>query len=221
MDRPACVLPAHDYRRVRWRNGAGWTREIHVEGGDEWTWRLSTAELEARAPFSAFAGVERELVLVAGEGLRLDFDDGQAHTLMPPHQRLRFAGERGLHGAPLAGPVQCFNLMWRREAVEAAMWHRPLAGAMVVFVDPGSTWALHLLAGRVRFEGGVLPELAMGDTALLRADGGRTRYALDGGGEALLVRLDRAADPATDQSRSSRAQTAPSAVRTGNRATGS
>ena len=209
MDRPACVIPAQDYRRLRWRNGGGWTREIHAEGGEHWSWRLSIAELEGRAPFSRFPGVERELVLLDGEGLQLDFDDGQVHTLMPPHQRLRFAGERGLHGAPLAGAVQCFNLMWRRGAVEAASWHRPLAGTMVVFVDPGSTWALHLLAGRVRFEGGILPELATGDTALLRAGRARTRYALDGGGEALLLRLDRVADPASDQSRSSRAQTPP------------
>ena len=26
------VIPANEYRRIRWRNGQGWTREIHVEG---------------------------------------------------------------------------------------------------------------------------------------------------------------------------------------------
>jgi environmental stress-induced protein Ves len=221
MEHPAGVIPAQEYRRERWRNGGGWTREIHAEGGPAWTWRLSIAELEGRAAFSRFPGVDRELVLLAGDGLQLEFDDGPVHALAPPCQRLRFAGERGLQGAPLGGRAQCFNLMWRREAVEAALWHRPLAGAMVVFVDPGSTWALHLLAGRVRFEGGTLPDMAMGDTALLRAPQGRTRYALDGGGEALLLRMDRRAGPAADQSRSSRAQTPPSAVRTGKRATGS
>ncbi|WP_425604059.1 HutD/Ves family protein [Luteimonas kalidii] len=190
------MIPAQEYRRSRWRNGGGWTREIHAEGDADWTWRLSIAELEGRALFSRFPGVERELVLLDGEGLQLEFDDGRVHTLAPPYQRLRFAGERGLHGAPSGGRAQCFNLMWRRDVVDAALWHRPLAGAMVVFVDPGATWALHLVAGRVRFEGDLLPEMATGDTALLRHRGGRTRYAFDGGGEALLVRIDPRSDTA-------------------------
>ena len=190
------VIPANEYRRVRWKNGAGWTREIHAEAGaDGWDWRLSIAEIEADAPFSRFPGVERELVLLSGNGLRLRFDDGEAHVLLPPYQRLRFSGERALVGELVDGRTEDFNLMWRRDAVSTRLWHRPLVGAMVVFVDPGSTWVLHLLAGGARIDGGVpLPPLAMGDTALLTAPAGRARYVVDGGGEALLVRIDRRAE---------------------------
>ena len=58
-------LPAHEYRRERWRNGHGWTREVlrMPEAAEDWDWRLSIAEIERDAPFSAFPGVERELVL--------------------------------------------------------------------------------------------------------------------------------------------------------------
>lgn len=187
----ARVIPANDYQRLRWRNGAGWTREIHAEGGADWDWRLSIAEIEADAPFSCFPGVDRELVLLSGNGLRLRFDDGDVQTLLPPYQRLRFEGERALQGELLDGRTEDFNLMWRRDRVAAQLWHRPLVGAMLVFVDPGSTWALHLLAGRARLVSEpALPPLAMGDTALLHARDGRTRYVIDGGGEALLVRID-------------------------------
>jgi len=186
------VIPANEYRRMRWKNGAGWTREIHAEpSADDWTWRLSIAEIERDAPFSVFPGVDRELVLLSGNGLRLRFGDGEAHELRPPHQRLRFAGERAVVGELIDGRTEDFNLMWRRDAVRAELWHRPLVGTMVVFVDPGSTWVLHLLAGRARIDGGSSPDwLAQGDTALLTAGDARARYPVDGGGEALLVRID-------------------------------
>lgn len=187
------VVPAVEYRRTRWANGAGWTREIHAEAGPrgtDWDWRLSIAEVAAAAPFSRFPGVDRELVLLAGEGMRLEFDDGEAVDLEPPFGRHRFAGERVLTGVPVGGPTQDFNLMWRRDRVTADLWRRPLVGAMVVFAEPGHTWAIHVLAGEARFaDGSGLPRLGTGDTALLTAGDERLRHVLDGGGEALLIRL--------------------------------
>jgi environmental stress-induced protein Ves len=186
------VLPAHLYRRERWKNQRGWTREIaRSPSPGDWNWRLSIAEIEEDAPFSRFDGVERELVLMSGNGVRLRFDDGEAHELRPPHGRLRFAGERTVSGELIDGPTQDFNLMWRRDAIDAQLWHRPLVGPMVIFVEPGSVWAVHLVAGQARFaDASGLPELASADTALLVARGdARERYVLDGGGEVLLARL--------------------------------
>src|SRR3546814_5880552 len=149
-------IAANGYRRERGRNGLAWTREVHAQrprpGGD-WAWRLSIAEIERDAPFSAFPGVDRELVLLHGNGLRLRFDDGESHLLGPPHGRLRFAGERPLTGELVAGPTHDFNLMWRRDAVAAELLHRPLVGPMVFFAEPGPSWALHLLAGGARVGG--------------------------------------------------------------------
>ncbi len=187
------VIPANEYRRERWRNGLGWTREIHAHRdgpGDDWTWRLSIAEIECDAPFSAFPGVDRELVLLRGNGLRLRFEDGETQLLEPPHGRLRFAGERGLTGELVDGPTHDFNLMWRRDAIAAELLHRPLVGPMVFFAEPGTTWALHLLAGEARFDGASGPGgMQAGDTALLVAPE-RTRYLVDGGGELLVIRMD-------------------------------
>jgi hypothetical protein len=188
------VVPAHLYRRERWKNELGWTREIARSGsGEAWDWRLSIAEIEEDARFSRFEGIERELVLLSGNGLRLRFDDGSVQELLPPHDRARFAGEVGVVGELLDGPTQDFNLMWRRDAVDAHLWHRPLVGPMVIFVEPRSVWAVHVLAGQARFaDASGLPDLATADTALLLAPGGaRERFVLDGGGEVLLVRLQQ------------------------------
>ncbi|PPU08989.1 HutD/Ves family protein [Xanthomonas arboricola] len=241
------VIPATDYRRERWRNRLGWTREIlrlgHV---DAWALRLSIAEIEQDAAFSAFPGIDRELVLLHGNGMRLQFGDaasgtgtatgigggtavsggggggggsksdsgneggsadhggndagadggtdasGSSHRsceLLPPYQRARFAGEETVHATLLDGPTRDFNLMWRRDLVQTELLHRPLVGTMLFFADPGSAWAIHLLAGQASFgRDSGLPPLAAGDTAWLSASS-RTRYVLDGGGELLAIRV--------------------------------
>ena len=187
------VIAANEYRSERWRNGAGWTRQIHAQPaaqGGGWAWRLSIAGIDADAPFSAFPGVERVLVLLEGNGLRLRFDDGETRTLLPPHERMRFAGERVLTGELLDGPTRDFNLMWRRDAVDAQLWHRPLVGSMAVFAEPHSTWALYLLAGQAQFDAASgLPPMQAGDTALLAGGAERRRYLLEGAGEALVIRI--------------------------------
>lgn len=202
------VLPAYEYRRTRWLNGAGWTREIHAEPGSsgardaasaaglpdtdgvQWNWRLSIAEITANAPFSRFEGVDRELVLLSGEGLRLRFADGEVRELQMPYQQHRFAGEREVAGELISGATTDFNLMWQRERFSADLWRRPLVGAMVVFAEPRSSWIVHLLAGMARFaDDSGLPTLSAGDTAILQAGDVRLRHVLDGGGEALLIRL--------------------------------
>ncbi|MFZ5638146.1 MAG: HutD family protein [Pseudomonadota bacterium] len=198
------LVPAHDYRRERWRNGFGWTREIlrWPEHGDEWDWRLSIAEIERDAPFSSFPGIERELVLLHGAGVRLRFDDGEVREVLPPHGRVRFAGERAAFGELIDGPTHDFNLMWRRDRIDAELWHRPLVGSMVLFVEPDERWMVHVLSGHARCDDGDVQRTAtLGDSLLLSnplpsANGARARFALDGGGEVLIARLrERRAEP--------------------------
>lgn len=187
------VIPANEYQRERWKNGAGWTRQIvRVPDCDDWDWRLSIAEIESDAPFSLFPGIERELVLLQGNGLRLRFGNGAVTELQPPHGRIRFAGEEALSGELLDGTTHDFNLMWRKERISAELLHRPLVGSMLFFTEPGTTWAIHLLAGQARFdEASGLPALWAGDTALLENDEARQRFVLQGGGELLAIKLSR------------------------------
>lgn len=186
-------IPANEYVRERWRNGLGWTREIarFPEDIEVWDWRLSVAEVEHDGPFSAFPGCERELVLLAGAGMRLRFEDGEVAELRPPHGRHRFAGERALAAELLAGPTQDFNLIWRRDRVAAQLLHRPLVGPMVFFAEPGVRWAIYVLSGQAQVKDQPqIPVLEAGDTALLEpTPGDGNRLILDGGGELLVIRL--------------------------------
>lgn len=200
-DHDSRVIPANEYVRSRWRNGAGWTREIcamrmredhgteDASDGD-WDWRLSIADIESRSGYSAFPGTRREQVLLRGDALDLEFPEGDTLRLAPPFGRLRFEGDRCPEATP-TGHVEVLNLIWRPRRVVADVWHRPLVGPMLFFAEPDTCWALHLLAGQARFaKDGSLPPLAQGDTALLLAPQ-RRRFLLDGGGELLVVRLQR------------------------------
>ncbi len=187
------VIAANEYRRERWKNGTGWTREIaRVPDYPDWDWRLSIAEIEKDGPFSSFPGFDRELVLIRGNGLRLRFDQGEVRALLPPHDRIRFAGERVVQGELIDGLTHDFNLIWRRNAVTAELLHRPLVGPMLFFTEPGVTWAIHLLAGQAAFDqASGLPPMWTGDTAILMDSEKRGRYALEGGGEVLAIKLQR------------------------------
>ena len=187
------VITANEYQRVRWKNGTGWTREIaRMPDCEDWDWRLSIAEIEQDGPFSVFPGIDRELVLIRGNGLRLRFEDGDARELQPPHERIRFAGERVVSGELLDGATHDFNLMWRRDVIAAELLHRPLVGPMLFFTEPGTSWAIHLLSGQAKFDrASGLPGLWAGDTALLIDGGERRRYSLEGGGELLAIKLTR------------------------------
>jgi environmental stress-induced protein Ves len=191
-------LSANEYQRSRWKNGLGWTREIlrHPAGSEDWDWRLSIAEVDSNAPFSAFPGCDRVLVLLAGEGMRLCFDDGESVLLEPPHGRCRFAGERSLHAELVSGPTQDFNAIWRRDRVEVEVLHRPLVGAMVFFREVAVTWLVYVLEGWAEFKDLPAPfVLEAGDSALLEPAGELpARMILNGGGEVLLVKIETRAD---------------------------
>ena len=186
------LIPANEYRRTRWKNGLGWTREItrYPEDADAWSWRLSIAEVDKDGPFSSFENIDRELILLSGEGMRLHFADGETKDLHPPHQRHRFAGERELHAELLNGPTHDFNVMWLRDHYHAEVLHRPLVGPMVFFSEKNVSWAIYMLSGIAQFKDQAqLMRIQQGDTALLLPDDTGGRLIIDGGGEVLLVKL--------------------------------
>jgi uncharacterized protein len=186
------LIPANEYQRTRWKNGLGWTREItrYPAGSEHWSWRLSIAEVDKDGAFSVFENIDRELVLLSGEGMRLNFADGDSVTLNPPHDKYRFAGERELSAELINGRTQDFNAMWRRDGYEAQVLHRPLVGPMVFFSEKNVTWAIYMLSGIAQFKDQQQPiRLQQGDSALLLPDDNGGRLILDGGGEVLLVKL--------------------------------
>lgn len=142
-------LPFADLPRQRWQNDGGWTREIARGGGEAWDWRISVADVEGDGPFSRFPGIERELLIVSGDGVALDFADGRRYRLTPQQPHLRFAGEAVIHSRLLGGAVRDFNLMWRRDRIDARLQALPLQGEHRLDIAAGESLLLFVRQGRV------------------------------------------------------------------------
>ena len=177
------IIRLRDCRATPWKNGMGRTRElaVHPAGAsmDDFIWRVSVAEVDSAAPFSAFAGIDRHIALLEGAGFTMTLDDGRVHALTTPFAPFAFAGEAQVTVQLLGGPTRDFNLMLRRERVhgELVVWDMP--GRQVVddavaliycaqgHVDtaegrmqPGDAWLPIRSMGRVTLDSGTLALVA-------------------------------------------------------------
>ena len=88
------ILRAADYRVMPWKNGGGTTTEITVSpdgsGLDDFDWRVSMARVASSGPFSGFAGVDRTLAVLEGEGIVLDIAGQSPATLTRASAPLSF-----------------------------------------------------------------------------------------------------------------------------------
>ena len=81
------LIPADQQAVVPWKNGGGTTTEL-AQGlarasDQEWSWRISLADVEQSGPFSIFAGIDRITCVVEGDGMDLRHEDGSLIALEP------------------------------------------------------------------------------------------------------------------------------------------
>ena len=98
---------------VPWRNGLGVQYEIACDGAlpDDWTWRLSTADITQDVPFSSFPGVTRDFCVADGNGVVLNIN-GVDHRC-EPGSITKFRGDDVVAAALTDGSMQALNLMVR------------------------------------------------------------------------------------------------------------
>lgn len=102
-----------------WKNGGGATRELACwpPGADmeHFDWRVSVATIAQSGPFSRFAGVDRVITLLSGDGVHLRQPNaGIDHCLDRALHPFEFAGDEIMDCDLLGGPSTDFNLMTRR-----------------------------------------------------------------------------------------------------------
>ena len=104
-------------RPTPWKNGGGVTTELAMSppgaGLDNFDWRVSLASIAEDGPFSQFPGVDRTLVMVAGDGVLLDFGDERV-VLSPSEPLVEFAGEDPVHATVHGQSTLDFNVLTRR-----------------------------------------------------------------------------------------------------------
>ena len=114
------LLTLSDYRKMRWKNGAGYTLELARSAGEdlaEFDWRISMADVTTSGAFSPFHGMQRILTVLEGEGLALQVDE-KSHILQTL-QSLPFSGDSAVSCELLAGPIRDYNLIYQPERYAA------------------------------------------------------------------------------------------------------
>ncbi len=104
-----------------WKNGGGVTRELlrlPVASGDDWTLRISVADIDADGPFSPFPGITRWFAVLDGAGVRLGFAD-RAQDVRRGEAPLRFDGAEAPGCALLDGPTRDLNVMVRDDRADS------------------------------------------------------------------------------------------------------
>ena len=112
------ILRAASYRVMPWKNGGGTTTEITVSpdgaGLDDFDWRVSMARVESGGPFSGFAGVDRTLAVLEGEGIVLDIAGRPPAEVTGASAPLSFPADVTTTAALISGPITDLNVMTRR-----------------------------------------------------------------------------------------------------------
>ena len=143
------VLFPHHWQTQPWKNGGGITHEIVREDDALGTrWRVSIAEVASDGPFSRFDGIDRIILMLTGNGFCLHGVGADPERIVSPLQPFAFPGEAVIQCMLVAGPVRDFNLMSRRQDVQAALQVLDLTAArQTVAVTPQTL--VFVAAGRL------------------------------------------------------------------------
>ncbi len=92
--------------------------------GEAFEWRVSVACIDASGPFSDFAGYDRKMVLLEGEGIDLEFAAGGRLQLRRIGDLAEFDGALAAYCSLLGGPCVDLNLMVAKSHAAAARVQR-------------------------------------------------------------------------------------------------
>ena len=190
------ILRAAGYRVMPWKNGGGTTTEIavspHGAGLDDFDWRISMARVQTSGPFSSFAGIDRTLSVLEGDGIVLDIAGQAPARLTAASAPLAFPGDVPTSAALTAGPITDLNVMTRRGRMAHKVERRPFSGEIRVAPRADTTLVLPVGTGATLFTDAAW-SLGPLDTLILDSDGPELRLRPDRNGLLFVIELHRAA----------------------------
>jgi uncharacterized protein len=123
----AQLITRANYRCVPWKNGLGFTEEIHREPADlalPFHWRLSIATVAQNGAFSPFDGYLRIISVLDGAGMSLQIDGVDSSPILP-FQAFPFSGSAQTSCTLLEGEIHDFNVIFDADRVSAeVIWHQ-------------------------------------------------------------------------------------------------
>ncbi|PVE24916.1 hypothetical protein DC522_08325 [Microvirga sp. KLBC 81] len=191
----ARVIRHRDLVRVPWKNGGGTTAEVAAfpEGSsfENFSWRISMADVASDGPFSVFPGIDRTLILVEGGDLELEVE-GIVYTLDGTSPKLSFSGDDMTCGRLSSGPIRDLNVMTRREQFRHHT--RFVESGVALLSEQTVTAFLVVLDGSLDVTlGSTIHSLQRLDTLALEAT--HDLILLSGNGRMILIEIAPDASP--------------------------
>lgn len=179
---------------VPWKNGGGVTTEIAMGpargAGQDWSWRISVAEVGATGAFSVFPGIDRTIAVVDGAGMDLAFEDGCTVPL-ELNRPVDFDGDAIVTGILRNTAIRDFNVMVDRRYYGATLRIVKGPGDISFETSVGSVAVVHVLDGpcTTRAAGGTHDALNAQETVIYEGKGD-VSVALPAGARAAIVVLE-------------------------------
>ena len=200
------LLRSADYKRMPWKNGGGETVEIIVSpehaGFDTFDWRISMAHVATSGPFSSFPQIDRNLTVIAGEGIVLAFDGGDTIRLDQRSAPLDFPGDVAVEGILIDGPIEDLNVMTRRGKMCQRVFRHALTSTPANLSWHGDVCVLVNLGEHASVAAsGASHTLGLKDALILDAEDAREFTASSTTGADLMlieIALSEFSSPATD-----------------------
>lgn len=146
------ILKASERKPMPWKNGGGETIEIAVHPADAsletFDWRLSIATVAVDGPFSTFAGIDRTIAVLTGDGMDMRID-GEPQRLTPETAPFPFQGDSKTEAWLIGGPVRDLNIMSRRTTLRHRMERFDIAEPTCIDTEGGECLVLVLDACRM------------------------------------------------------------------------
>lgn len=114
------IIEPKQFKTIPWKNGLGETTELAINNGgklDNFDWRLSIASVINDGVFSDFCGYQRNLVLIAGQGLMLQHDDKITDNLVNLLDIASFDGGCKTFGKLTDGVIKDFNIITNKQKI--------------------------------------------------------------------------------------------------------
>jgi hypothetical protein len=181
------IVRRSDYPAIPWKNGRGIAHLIAASpagaGYDSLDWQVSRPEIAANGPFSSFPGLDRQFMLVTGNGLTLKIrnrGDGLSfdRRIDVPLEPFAFRGEWDVECVLQDGPVQVFNVMTRRGHAGARLEIVEPAAARPVAKPAGETLLVYVARGPVEAWGCWGKATLAAEDSILVDDDGATEIAI-------------------------------------------
>lgn len=145
MNNSIQLIRYQDCPSTPWKNGDGSTKQLFISPINaeltEFDYRISIASISSNGPFSSFIGIDRQLVILEGDGVELSInshegtkqinglgagekisgntDTTEYKRLTPTDSPFCFAGETSITSQLLGSNVIDFNVMTKRGAFKA------------------------------------------------------------------------------------------------------